>query len=145
MENTSKKEQVKVKIYVKYGNVVYTTTCLFNDVETELKKIYISQYCEYGVQIVFSTEKYISDNIDNSDVYKMNYEQFQNFVENIYLGLDIITMLIGCKLSGKKEAVNKIINYDDIVWLHYVGEDINDPSAYSEYRDLGWNFIIGNK
>lgn len=137
------KEQVKVKIYVKYGNVVYTTTCLFNDVETELKKICISQHCEYGVQIVFSTEKYISDCIDNSDVYKMNYEQFQNFVENIYLGLDIITILIGYKLSGNKEAVNETIIYDDIVWLHQVDDDT--PSAYSEYRDLGWNFIIGNK
>lgn len=137
-------EQVKVKIYAKYGNVVYTTTCLFSDVETELKKICISEYCEYGIQIVFSTEKYISDNIDNPDVYKMNCERFQNFVDNIYLGLDIITILVGYKASGKKEAVNELLNYDDIVWLHYV-DDLDVPSAYDEYYDLGWNFITGNK
>lgn len=136
-------EQVKVKIYVKYGNVVYTTTCLFSDVETELKKICISQHCEYGVQIIFSTEQYISDYITNSDVFKMNFEQFQNFVDNIYLQQDLIAIFIGYKLSGNKEAVNKIINYDDIVWLHYVDDDT--PSAYDEYRDLGWDFIIKNK
>lgn len=151
MEEQVKKENVRVKIYAQEGNIGYTTICTFENVETEIKKIGIgeedSMYGEnsiYGVQIVFNTEKYISDYIGNSDVYKMNYEQFKNFVDNIYLGLDIITILIGYKLSGNKEAVNKIINYNDIVWLHYV-DDFDIPSAYDDYRDLGWEFIKNNR
>lgn len=143
MENTSKKENVKVKIYVQEGNVGYTTTCTLENVETELKNICINENSLYGVQIIFSTEQYISDYITNYDVFKMNNEAFQNFVDNISLQEDLIAILIGYKLSGNKEAVNKIINYNDIVWLHYVDDFV--PSAYDEYRNLGWDFIIKNK
>lgn len=142
MENTSKKENVKVKIYAQEGNIGYTTTCTLENVETELKNICINENSLYGVQIIFSTEKYISDYITNSDVFKMNNEQFQNFVENTYLREDLIAILIGYKLSGNKEAVNKIINYNDIVWLHYVDDFV--PSAYDEYRNLGWELITKN-
>ena len=127
MKEQVKKENVRVKIYVQEGNIGYTTTCTLENVEAELKKIGIgeegSMYGEnsiYGIQIVFSTEKYISDYITNPDVFKMNYEQFQNFVDNKYLREDIIAILVGYKASGNKEVINKIINYDDIVWLHYV-------------------------
>lgn len=143
MEEQIKKENVRVKIYVQEGNIGYTTTCTLENVETELKNICINENSLYGIQIVFSTEKYISDYITNPDVFKMNYEQFQNFVDNKYLREDIIAILVGYKASGNKEVVNKIINYDDIVWLHYVDDDT--PSAYDEYRDLGWDFIIKNK
>lgn len=139
MEKTSKKENVRVKIYAK-GCIA---TCTLENVEAELKNTCITEDGLYGIQILFSAEEN-TDNITNPDVFKMNHEQFQNFVDNIYLQQDIITILVGYKLSGNKEAVNKRINYDDIVWLHYV-DDYFVSSAYDEIRDLGWEFIINNK
>lgn len=134
MEEQVKKENVRVKIYGK-GCIA---TCTLENVEAEIKNTCITEDALYGIQIIFSPEEN-TDNITNPDVFKMNHEQFQNFVDNIYLQQDIITILVGYKASGNKEAVNKIINYDDIVWLHYVDDFV--PSAYDEIRDLGWELI----
>lgn len=124
--------KVKVKIYVQNGDINDTRECTLEKLETLLNEIWINENSMYGIQVLFDEE--------STDVYKMDYEQFQNFVYNVGLQEYLICILVGYKAMGNKEDVNDIINYDDIVWLFKV-DDFSIPSAYDEYSRLGNELI----
>ena len=149
MTKVIKNEQVKVKVYQHEGNGGYTMICGINEVETELKKISLKEDSLYGIQIVFNTEKYISDYIGNDDVYKMDSEAFQNLQADTDLQDELISILIGMKLQGKEEEIKNMLPLYDIWSIQgrrwSEGHDFGgfEEDIYAEYIKIGKQVING--